>query len=201
MPQTTLKEPKLEKKLNLREYFDDFSDALKQCLANEANQKALQDAALMVKQTKPNKTKVILIGNGGSAAIAEHMAIDLTKNAKLRAMTLSGSPQLTTFANDYGYEYVYSKAMEAYADKGDVLIAISSGGTSPNILNAVEVAKRFGCKVITLSAFEEDNPLRAKGDINLYVPTKAYGYAEIIHNLLIHYINDAVIGSAVYKFR
>lgn len=172
-----------------------------ECLADKDNYKALEDAIDMIKQTRLNKTKIILVGNGGSAAIAEHMAIDLTKNAGLKAMAFSGAPQLTTFANDYGYDRVYSKAIESYADKGDVVIAISSGGTSINIINAVRSAKKIGCRTITFSGFKENNPLRKEGDINIYLKSKAYGYIEIIHNLLIHYINDAIIGKAVYKFR
>jgi len=187
--------------MDLKEYFDMFNETLNQCISDEKTQNGLLRSVDMIKQTRDNKKKVFLVGNGGSAAIAEHMAIDLTKNAGLRAIAISGSPQLTTFANDYGYENLYSKAIESFADDGDILIAISSGGTSPNILNAVDAARKFGCSVITFSGFEEDNPLRQKGDINIYLKSKAYGYVEIIHNLLIHYINDQIIGKAVYKFR
>ena len=190
-----------KEEMNFTDYFQDFQDMLVKSLADEDNQRGLLDAVEMIRETKKNKTKIILIGNGGSSAIAEHMATDLTKNAGFRAVTLSGSPQLTTFANDYGYERVYSKFIEKSADKGDVLIAISSGGESPNILNAVASAQKIGCQVITFSAFESDNSLRKLGDINIYVASRAYGYIEIIHNLLIHFINDKIIGSAVYKFR
>ena len=187
--------------MELKEYFQDFNESLAKCLADEANQKGLLEAVEALRRTKGNKKKIFLIGNGGSAAIAEHMAIDLTKNAGLRAMTLSGTPQLTTFANDFGYQFIYSKALEAYADQGDVLIAISSGGTSPNILNAIEAARKLGCTIITFTGFAADNPVRQKGDINIYVAATAYGYVELIHNLLIHFINDKIIGRAVYQFR
>ncbi|MFH1581686.1 MAG: SIS domain-containing protein [Pseudomonadota bacterium] len=187
--------------MDLMEYFKGFNETLAVCLGDEQCQDGLLAAVKMLKQTKADGKKIILIGNGGSAAIAEHMAIDLTKNAGLRAITISGSPQMTTFANDYGYEHIYSKGIEAYADNGDVLIAISSGGTSRNIINAVKSAQKIGCNIITFSGFEKDNPLGGMGDINIYVATNAYGYVEIIHNLLIHYINDQIIGKAVYKFR
>jgi len=187
--------------MDLKQYFDGFNQALNETLASIKCQEDLLAAVKIIKETKPQGKKIILVGNGGSAAIAEHMAIDFTKNAGLRAITISGSPQITTFANDYGYENVFSKGIEAYADKEDVLLAISSGGTSLNILKAVEAAKKIGCKIITFSAFGKDNPLRKSGDINIYVESSAYGYVEIIHNLLIHYINDQIIGSAVYKFR
>ncbi|MFA4905577.1 MAG: SIS domain-containing protein [Candidatus Margulisiibacteriota bacterium] len=187
--------------MDLKEYFDGFNQTLAGCLANKKCQEDLLAAVKTIKLTGSLGKKIILVGNGGSAAIAEHMAIDFTKNAGLRAITISGSPQLTTFANDYGYENVYSKGVDAYADAGDVLIAISSGGTSPNIINAVTAAQKIGCKIITFTGFEKNNPLGKMGDINIHVATNAYGYVEIIHNLLIHYINDQIIGAAIYKFR
>jgi D-sedoheptulose 7-phosphate isomerase len=188
-------------KMNVKRYMDDFSGILHSTLSQRGMRQSLEDAVKMIKGTKNRKKKTILVGNGGSAAISEHMAIDLMKNAKLRAISISGSPQITTMSNDYGYDQVFSKSIEALADPGDVLIAISSGGTSENILNAVQTAKSMKMKVITLSGFEKDNPLRKSGDINMYVPSTAYGYVEIIHNLLLHYVNDQIIGKAIYKFR
>ncbi len=184
-----------------QEYFDGFQAVLNQCLKDTANQRALVEAIAMVKATGKSKNKIILVGNGGSSAIAEHMAIDLTKNAGLRAIAISGTPTLTTFANDFGYDKVYEKAIAAFGDAGDVLIAISSGGTSKNILNAVSAARALKMKVITLSGFDAANPLRKAGDINLWVDSQAFGYVELIHNLLIHYINDAIIGKAEYMIR
>ena len=184
-----------------QEYFDDFIGVLAQCREDKTNQKALVAAIALVKATRTRKKKIILVGNGGSSAIAEHMAIDLTKNAGLRAIAISGTPMLTTFANDFGYDKVYQKGVEAFGDAGDVLIAISSGGTSRNILNAVAAARARKMKVITLSGFDADNPLRKTGDVNLWVSSRAFGYVEMVHNLLIHYINDAIIGKAEYMIR
>lgn len=183
------------------EYFQDFNNALTTCLADPKHQKALADSIALLKSTQAKKSKIILVGNGGSAAIAEHMAIDLTKNAGLKAIAFSGSPMITTFANDFGYERVFEKAIDAFADQPDVLIAISSGGTSKNILNACAAAKKKGMLIITFSGFSMDNPLRKTGDINMWVDSRAFGYVELIHNALIHYINDAIIGRAEYMIR
>lgn len=187
--------------MDLKEYFSDFNKLLENTIGDEKVKKDLLAVYDLIVKTKDKKTKIIIIGNGGSAAIAEHMAIDLSKNAKLRAIAISGTPQITTYANDYGYENVYSKAIEIQADEGDVLVAISSGGESVNILNAVDTAKKIGCEVVTFSAFEKNNSLRAKGDINLYVESSAYGYAELIHHIMLHFISDKIIGSAVYKIQ
>ena len=129
------------------------------------------------------------------------MAIDFTKNAGLRALSLTGSPTITTFANDFGYENMFQKALEHYCKKGDVIIAISGTGTSKNILNACEYASKSNMQVISFSGFEKDNPLIKKGDINFWVESKAFGFLEITHNLLLHYICDAIIGKSEYMIR
>ena len=187
--------------LQPEQYFNDFHNILQACLGTCAQDQSLHQGIALLKETGQQGKKIILIGNGGSSAIAEHMAIDLTKNAGLRAMAFSGSPLLTTFANDFGYERAYAKAIDAFADPGDVLMAISSGGTSQNILNGCAAAKLKKMKVITFSGFAADNPLRRTGDVNFWVDSRAFGYVEMIHNLLIHYMNDAIIGKAEYMIR
>jgi D-sedoheptulose 7-phosphate isomerase len=187
--------------MDLKSYFKDFDAVLTACLNDSINRKGIEQSIDWIRQTKDQKTKIMLVGNGGSAGIAEHMAIDLTKNAGLRAMAISGTPMLTTFANDFGYEKVFQKGIEVFADKGDVLIAISSGGTSKSILNACTAAKAKGMTIITFSGFAGDNPLRKMGDANIWVDSRAFGYVEMIHHVIIHYINDAIIGKAEYMIR
>lgn len=185
----------------LDKYFAGYSRAIESFLAKRENRTALSRAVELLKSTKRKGSKIFLIGNGGSSAIAEHMAIDLTKNAGLRALAISGSPMLTTFSNDFGYEKVFQKAIESLGDKQDLLIAISSSGSSANILNGCRAARKMKMKVITFSGFKADNPLRKNGEINFWVDSRAFGYVEIIHNLLIHYLNDAIIGKVEYLIR
>src|SRR5580704_1277031 len=85
--------------------------------------------------------KIIFIGNGGSAGIASHLAIDFSKNGGLRALAFNDPSALTCFGNDLGYENVFAKQLEFHARPGDLLIAISSSGMSPNILGAVKEAR------------------------------------------------------------
>lgn len=179
-------------------YFDDHHRVLMQFLDSIENRENLKKTVRLLKSSRSNAQKIYLIGNGGSAGIAEHMAVDLTKNAKLAATTFSGSPILTALANDYGYDQVFSRCIESYCNSYDILIAISSGGKSPNIIKACEEAKKKSMSVITFTGFGEDNPIRVMGDINFWVNSRSYGYVELIHNLLIHFINDAMIGGAVY---
>lgn len=137
--------------------------------------------------------KVVLVGNGGSAAIASHQAIDLWKNGGIRATAFNDASLLTCVANDLGYENVFSKPVEMFCDRGDLVIAISSSGKSPNILNAVRAARDAGCGVITLSGFDADNPLCTLGDLNFHVASHRYGTVEVAHLLLVHAVVDEVI--------
>ncbi len=146
-------------------------------------------------RTQPKKgSKVIMIGNGGSASIASHIAVDLWKSGGVRAIAFSDPVLLTCLSNDFGYECVFEKAIDMSGEAGDVLIAISSSGRSKNILNGAEAAKRKFCKVITMSGFKPDNPLRSAGETNFYVPSSSYGHVEIAHLILCHWIVDVIIG-------
>lgn len=134
--------------------------------------------------------KLIFIGNGGSAAIASHMAIDYSKNGGYQAMVFNDIAAITCLANDYSYADIFALQIGIWANEGDMLFAISSSGRSPNIIKAVEAAKNKKCFIVTLSAFDSDNLLRLTGNINFYVPTHSYGIAEISHLTILHSILD-----------
>ena len=137
--------------------------------------------------------KLIFIGNGGSAAIASHLALDFWKNGGIRATAFNDAALLTCVSNDYGYAYSFEKPIGMFVDKGDLLVAISSSGQSENILNGVKAARKKGCKVITLSGFKPENPLSRSGKINFYVSSNSYGQVEVIHHSLCHCILDMIM--------
>ena len=141
--------------------------------------------------------KIIFIGNGGSAAIASHMATDYSKNGNIRSLALNDSSMITCLTNDLGYDMVFAKQIELHACEGDVLIAISSSGRSSNIIHAVKAARQAQCSVITLSGFAADNPLRKLGDINFYIASNRYGFVEIGHLTICHAILDFHCGLRV----
>ena len=146
----------------------------------------LKLARLMFKAAHDAGNKIIFIGNGGSAAIASHYAVDYTKNGGMRAMALNDAATLTCFANDYGYEQVFAKQLEAHGRAGDVVVIVSSSGTSRNILAAAAAAKNANCEVVTFSGMRSDNALRHFGSLNFYVPCGDYGLVECAHNNLLH---------------
>ena len=181
----------------LKNYINEFSLLVEKSIKNIEQLEQVKDA--LVSASKKGK-KSIIVGNGGSAAIASHFSVDLTKNAKIRCINFNESDLITCFSNDYGYEHWIEKAVEFYGDEGDVFIGISSSGSSENILNGCRAAfeKKFS-KVITLSGMNADNPLRKLGDINLWVDSKAYNHIENIHQFWLLAIADLIIGKTEYS--
>lgn len=146
------------------------------------------------KRTQRDRTRVFFIGNGGSAGICSHMATDWMRNGGFSALALNDGAVLTCLGNDLGFEQVFAKQIQMHGRAGDLLIAISSSGNSPNILRGVEAARAAGMRVVTLSGFKPDNKLRRLGDVNFYVPSDRYGWVEISHLALCHAILDVSMG-------
>lgn len=138
--------------------------------------------------------KVLFVGNGGSAAIASHAAIDYSKNGGMPALALNDGAALTCLGNDHGYDQVFAGQIRFHGRAGDVLVAVSSSGASPSILNAVAAARDKDCRVVTFSGFSPENPLRRLGDVNFYVASGEYGFVEIFHLTLIHAVLDLAMG-------
>jgi D-sedoheptulose 7-phosphate isomerase len=138
--------------------------------------------------------KLIFIGNGGSQGMSSHLAIDYSKNGGLRALAFTDAAALTCLGNDLGYENVFAKQIDFHARSGDLVIATSSSGNSPNIINGVSAARNRGCHVVTFSGFKDDNKLRRLGDVNFYVSSLQYGFVEIAHLSLCHAILDIDMG-------
>ncbi len=159
----------------------------------------LDEAVNLIKQTSDRKGKIIIVGNGGSAAMASHVAVDLTKNAGIRAINFNEADLLTCFANDFGYEEWVKNALKFYADKGDTVILISSSGTSKNIVNGAITALELGLNLITVTGFNSDNKLRSMGNINFYVDSKSYNIVEMTHHVWLLAITDRIIGKIEYS--
>lgn len=182
----------------LQDYDEQYRKAYEGKLYTNQDGKALSVSAVehlseFLRKARAAKKKVFFIGNGGSAGIAVHMTADFLKNGRMRVVDMYGAATITCLGNDYGYEYIFSKQLELLADEGDVLIAISSSGNSPNILLAADVMKKCGGTVMTLTGFREDNKLRKKGDYNLYVPSMEYGIVESIHTRILQQVVDEMM--------
>ena len=181
----------------LDEYFDDFKKIIN-FNSDEIKKKLINLKKIFI-TTKKNRKKILIFGNGGSAAIASHFSVDLTKNAKIRCTNYNESDLITCFSNDFGYERWVEMAIKYYGNKGDVLIVISSSGKSKNMINAcIAARKKKFSKIITLTGHLVNNPVKKLGDINLWVNSKAYNYVENIHQFWLLSLVDLVIGKKNY---
>lgn len=180
----------------LENYFDEFKELIK---PDEENLTKLTLVKEKMIEVDSEGLKTLVFGNGGSASMASHFTVDLTKNAKIRAINFNEADLITCFSNDYGFENWISKAVDFYGDEGDILILISSSGKSENMLNAAKTAKenKFS-SVITFSGFEKANPLSQLGDINIWIDSKAYNFIENIHQIWLLSLVDLIIGDKEY---
>ena len=148
----------------LNQYFQEYKSlAFEEDIYSKIE--SFKDLAFEVKE---NGSKMMFAGNGASAAISAHGAVDFTKQGKVRSVTFNEADLITCFANDYGYENWIAKAVEQYYDEGDVVVLISVSGTSPNVVEAARTAKELGLKVVTFTGRNEDNPLRQYADIDFW---------------------------------
>lgn len=150
-------------------------------------------AVQIVTEAKRANKCLFFIGNGGSAAIASHMAADWLKNGDMRAMCFNDPALMSCLANDLGYARAFSRPLSVMSNPGDVLFAISSSGESKSITRAANLANECGLHVITLSGFKPDNPLRKMGDVNFHIASDRYGVVEVAHHVICHSILDTVM--------
>ena len=175
-------------------YFEEFIN-----LISDINKKNIIECVKAFK--KINKNKIIFLGNGGSAAIASHVSVDLSKNAGIRSVNFNEADLITCLSNDYGHENWMQESLKLYCDKKDLVVLISSSGQSKNILNAARWCKRNKIKIITFSGNKKNNSLNKINDdgINFWINSKAYNYIECAHLLILMSITDLIIGKTIYK--
>ncbi|EMZ38916.1 D-sedoheptulose 7-phosphate isomerase [Helicobacter bilis] len=156
----------------------------------------LESAKTITKALQDNK-KILICGNGGSAADSQHFAAELTGRYKrerkgLRAIALStDTSALTAIGNDYGYNHVFSRQVEALAMQGDVVIGISTSGNSQNIINALEVANKIGCITLSLSG-RDGGLIKNLCDYSIVAPSDDTPRIQEIHILCIHILCELI---------
>ena len=171
-----------------RKYLDDMCDKIA-----SVDLSMLDEATRLLTIGCQEGGRVIIAGNGGSASIASHVSVDLTKNTGITAVNFNETSLITCLANDYGYEQWIVKALEFYASHNDTLILISSSGQSDNIINASQKASQMGIRLITFSGFKPDNPLRSAGEVNFWVDSHSYNIVEMTHQIWLISIVDKLI--------
>ena len=159
-------------------YFSKFSNLLKELDLNKFD-KFLK---ILIK-IKKNGQKVIIVGNGGSAAMASHVSVDLTKQCSIRAINFNEANLITCFANDYGHDNWMKEAIKKYYDKGDIVILISSSGNSKNHIVAGNYCKKNKINLITFTGFGGKNRLSKLGRLNFWLNSKNYNQIEMVHHI------------------
>ena len=172
-------------------FFNNYNLSIFQNL-KKVNEVDLIKISNIILKAKKSDNKLIIVGNGGSAAMASHVSVDFTKICKIRAVNFNEANLLTCYANDYGYENWVSECLESYAKKKDVVILISSSGKSKNIINGAKKANKMGLKTITLTGFEKNNPVKKLGLINLWADSKKYNIVEMVHHIWLLSICDFI---------
>ncbi len=185
----------MEEKYFLRKIINEY----KLLIDNDFVVQEIQKVKAAIEQMKNLNGKLIFSGNGASAAIASHGALDFTKQAKVRSICFSDAAFITAFSNDYGYDQWVKNAMQFHLNKNDIGILISSSGKSKNITNAAKFLKENNNTIISFSGFEKDNPLNQMGDLRFWVDSKAYNIIECVHQIWLMMICDLIIGKTEYS--
>lgn len=172
-------------------FFKEWTSGLSQSIMGVDADK-LDEVSQLLLKCSDKGAKVVLVGNGGSAAIASHVSVDLTKTVAVRAINFNEADLITCFANDYGYENWVSKAIEFYCDKNDIIILISSSGQSKNMINGAEKARQMGLKVITFTGFSSKNKLRNLGETEFWVDSSQYNVVEMVHQAWLLAVVDRI---------
>lgn len=174
-------------------FFDNINYLVSGC-----NKEIVKDIEECMFLTTKLKSRVFLFGNGGSYAICDHIANDLNKRCNISALTLSNASLLTCYANDYGYESIFSQFLSVNrANIDDVVIFISSSGKSPNIMNGLAYCNNSKCKNTALicgfDGHEEDSLVRSFIKHYIYFPSKNYGEIELASEMVLHAIVESIV--------
>ncbi|MDB4474194.1 SIS domain-containing protein [Opitutaceae bacterium] len=191
------------------EFVQQYQDCFDGCLQNVSltnregssisTGKGLSDLCAISESLQRREGRMFIIGNGASAAFADHMALDWTKNGRVASRSFGDSAWLTAAANDLGVDQVFSAGIELHAREGDMLVAISSSGRSPNIIRAIEQSRSLRMGIVTLTGLTTDNPVRKLGDVNVYIQANTYGMVEVAHQYWLHLWLDRFMGIAEWK--
>ena len=174
-------------------YRDGYAAALKVAL-DSVPPSALDRVAATVSRVAAQGRQIFSVGNGGSAAIAEHLCCDWSKGTfsrghppiSSRSLT-SNNPVYSAIANDYGFNQVFAGQLQLFASAGDLVIAVSSSGNSENIIAAAQKAHELGLEVIGLTGFSGGR-LKDMADVSIHISADNYGIVEDAHQSLIHII-------------
>ena len=175
--------------MQFQKYFKDYNKSIYDLL-DRFDTDLIDQSVKLIGKCRSQGGKVYVVGNGGSSSMASHVSVDFAKVASVPSDTFNNANLITCFANDYGHDNWVAEAIKAYTNKNDMLILISSSGTSKNIVNAAKYCNENNIPLLTLSGFKRDNPLSKLGDINMHVESESYNFIEMSHHIILVSIVD-----------
>jgi len=184
---------------NLSQYFNEISVTANEIIYSdviglETNESdTYQHILSKLKLLKQRSGVLYFIGNGASASIASHFALDYFKTAQIKTNTFNDLSALTAIGNDISFDEIFAFPISQLMTKNDILCTVSSSGNSPNIIKGIDAAQQQGSFVLTLSGMKANNKSRQKGDINMFFPGMDYGQTECAHSIILHYILDTFV--------
>jgi D-sedoheptulose 7-phosphate isomerase len=174
---------------NVQDYYSTVAEVV-----SRLPQRSVNDVITVLKQARAAQRRIFIFGNGGSAATASHISVDLIKSTvqpgqpRLKVICLNDNmPTVTAYANDVDYEVIFAEPLTSLAEPGDVVIALSGSGSSPNVLRAMEAAQEIGLVRIGLTGFT-GGKLRDKCNICVVVPSDSMQVIEDVHLVILHSI-------------
>ncbi|WP_177160865.1 D-sedoheptulose 7-phosphate isomerase [uncultured Fusobacterium sp.] len=182
--------------MNLIESYKTELELLKSFIEQEEKEKMTEKVASELAKAFSNGNKVLICGNGGSNSDALHFAEEFTgkfrkERRALPALAISESSHITCVGNDYGFDYIFSKGVEAFGKEGDVFIGLSTSGNSPNVIKAVEMAKSLGMKTVGLLG-KDGGKLKGFCDFEFVIPGETSDRIQEIHMMILHIIIEGV---------
>jgi D-sedoheptulose 7-phosphate isomerase len=193
----------MQAKERIKSHFQEAQTTLETFLSQDSNFERIAAAGYLMVQALSSGGRIFSCGNGGSMCDAMHFAEELTGRYRnnrpaLAAMALSDPSHLSCVSNDYGYDYVFSRSIEAFGRKGDVLLAISTSGNSKNVLLAMEMAKSKGLHVVGLTG-KDGGKMASLVDVEIRAPHSQYAdRAQEIHIKVIHSLMDYIESALGY---
>lgn len=182
--------------MNLIESYKTELELLKSFIEQEEKEKMTEKVARELSKAFSNGNKVLICGNGGSNSDALHFAEEFTgkfrkERRALPAIAISESSHITCVGNDYGFDYIFSKGVEAFGKEGDLFIGLSTSGNSPNVIKAVEMAKSLGMKTVGLLG-KDGGKLKGLCDFEFVIPGETSDRIQEIHMMILHIIIEGV---------
>ena len=182
-------------------FLDDYWKRYQKLLIESRDDKSIISLRDAIKNTKIAGGRLLFFGNGASASLCSHAATDFTKQADIPSIAFNDHNLITALSNDYGYDQWVSKTIKYYSNSNDIIFFISVSGESENLLNGIDFANLRNQKTVSLTGSKQNNSLRSKSKLSLWVDSKAYNIVESIHTIWITLIIDMIVGHPEYSVK